>query len=148
MNDKILFYENEYYIFSNFSSFAVEKDGVVWQTSEHLYQASKFMGESPSLEIIEEIRNARSAHDSKKITKKYPDSYRPDWEEVKIQVMENIIRLKHDQHEYIQKKLKESGDREIIENSPKDAFWGWGPDKDGRNELGKIWMRLRNELYS
>ena len=34
----------------------------------------------------------------------------------------------------------------IVEDSPKDDCWGWGPNKDGRNELGKIWMRLREEI--
>ena len=47
---------------------------------------------------------------------------------------------------YIQKKLVESGEREIIENSPEDDFWGWGPNKDGQNEMGKLWMKLREEL--
>ncbi len=37
-------------------------------------------------------------------------------------------------------------DLDIVEDSPKDDFWGWGPNRDGRNELGKIWMRLRSEL--
>jgi hypothetical protein len=50
------------------------------------------------------------------------------------------------QHEYIQQKLFETGDLLIVEDSPKDGFWGWGPQRDGRNELGKIWMRLRDEL--
>ena len=46
------------------------------------------------------------------------------------------------------KKLLEAGDRRIVEDSSKDSFWGWGPNKDGRNELGKIWMRLRDEFHS
>lgn len=25
-------------------------------------------------------------------------------------------------------------------------FWGWGPNQDGRNELGKLWMEIRAEL--
>ncbi len=39
----------------------------------------------------------------------------------------------------------ETGDRELIESSPIDSFWGWGPNKDGQNHLGKIWMKLRDE---
>ena len=35
---------------------------------------------------------------------------------------------------------------EIVEASPVDAFWGWGPNKDGENALGKIWMKLREEI--
>ena len=62
--------------------------------------------------------------------------------------MEDIVRAKLSQHPYIQKKLLESGEREIIEASPEDAFWGWGPNKDGENQMGKIWMKLREELKS
>lgn len=61
--------------------------------------------------------------------------------------MKDIVREKLHQHPYIQKKLRETGDRELIEVSPVDSFWGWGPDRNGRNELGKIWMELREELY-
>jgi predicted NAD-dependent protein-ADP-ribosyltransferase YbiA (DUF1768 family) len=60
--------------------------------------------------------------------------------------MEEIIRAKLSQHYYVQQQLLESGDSKIIEDSPKGSFWGWGPDRQGRNELGKIWMKLRNEL--
>lgn len=40
--------------------------------------------------------------------------------------------------------LETSG--KIVEDSPKDDYWGWGEKRDGRNELGKIWMRLRDEI--
>jgi predicted NAD-dependent protein-ADP-ribosyltransferase YbiA (DUF1768 family) len=33
----------------------------------------------------------------------------------------------------------------LVEDSPKDDFWGWGPNKDGCNQLGKVWMKLRGE---
>ena len=62
--------------------------------------------------------------------------------------MEEIVRAKCEQNPYVKQKLLETLDEEIIEDSPKDAFWGWGENRDGRNELGKIWMRLRNELNS
>ena len=60
--------------------------------------------------------------------------------------MEDICRYKLEQHPYIQKKLLETGDLLIVEDLPKDSFWGWGPNRDGENQLGKIWMRLRDEL--
>ncbi len=34
----------------------------------------------------------------------------------------------------------------IVEYSPVDAYWGWGPRKNGQNHLGKLWMKLRDEL--
>lgn len=49
---------------------------------------------------------------------------------------------------YNEQKLLEILDEEIVEDSPKDALWGWGENRDGCNELGKIRMKLRNELNS
>jgi predicted NAD-dependent protein-ADP-ribosyltransferase YbiA (DUF1768 family) len=40
----------------------------------------------------------------------------------------------------------QTGKKKIVEDSPKDSFWGWGPDRKGRNELGKLWMKLRKEI--
>ena len=43
-------------------------------------------------------------------------------------------------------KLIETGDCELIESSLIDSFWGWGPNKDGANHLGRVWMTLRDEF--
>lgn len=144
LDETIGFYEREYYFLSNFSSFQVMWKGRLWQTSEHAYQASKFFDVDEN--IIEEIFMARSAHDSKKIAKKYKEKHNSNFEKEKILIMEDICRHKLEQHEFIEQKLLESGDKFLIEDSHKDSFWGWGENKDGRNELGKIWMRLREEL--
>ncbi len=141
-NDAILFYEGEYYMFSNFSCFAVTYNGRVWFSSEHAYQAAKFDDEN----VINSIHNALSAHDSKKIAQAYKNKIRKDWNEVKISTMEDIIRAKIAQHPFVRQKLLETGNREIIENSHKDWFWGRGADFKGHNELGKVWMKLREEL--
>ena len=58
----------------------------------------------------------------------------------------DICRNKLRQNSYVMHKLVQTGKTKIVEDSPKDSFWGWGPDKKGRNELGKIWMRLRKEV--
>jgi ribA/ribD-fused uncharacterized protein len=147
MQDKVLFYGGEFgYGFSNFAAFNVRWQGVTWMTSEHAYQASKF--ETPT--HINAIHQATSAHDALKLARVYQERgwVRPTWnDEEKLRVMYEIISLKHDQHPYIQKQLKESIGREIVEDSPKDAFWGRGPDWNGHNHLGRLWMRLRDERY-
>ncbi|MFW6109832.1 MAG: NADAR family protein [Patescibacteria group bacterium] len=140
------FYEREFYCFSNFSSFSVTWQGKYWQTSEHAYQAAHFFETAPKL--AEQIRKANSAHEAYKIAKRNADKISEDWNNRKIEVMEEIVRHKLNQNPYIKHKLIQTGDRKIVEDSPKDNFWGWGPDRNGRNELGKIWMRLREELKS
>ena len=138
----ILFYEREFYMFSNFSAFAVKYDGDMWPTAEHAYQAKKFY----DFDIRDKIKSARSAQEAKQIAKVFEHEIRDDWEEVKLRAMEEIIWAKLSQHPYIQEKLLQTGERDIIEDSHKDAFWGWGPDRDGENHLGKIWMRVRDEM--
>ncbi len=138
------FYPREFYVFDNFSAFQVDWNERSWPTSEHAYHAGKFIDAAP--EIVELIFNARSPHDALKIATEYKSRRREDWDEVKIGHMEEICRLKMQQNSYVYEKLLLSGDMEIVEDSPKDDFWGWGINRDGRNELGKIWMRLRDEL--
>jgi len=144
LSERITFYELKFYMLSNFSSFAVVYDGRDWSTSEHAYQAMKFH----SYVLQEWVRNQRSAHDAMKAAQSKPGQYRSDWNEVKVPIMLEICRAKLQQHEYIQRKLMETGDRELIESSPIDSFWGWGPNKDGVNHLGRVWMTLRDELRS
>ena len=138
------FYGREYYCFSNFSSFAVLWRGRLWMTSEHAYQAAKFF--DTSTEFVEMIFYAKSAYSALKFAKALKHLRAKDWEERKLSIMEEVCRAKLQQHGYIQRKLLQTGLLEIVEDSPGDSFWGWGPDKNGRNELGKIWMKLRSEL--
>ncbi len=136
----IHFYEVRAYWLSNFSSFAVYYQGVHFQTSEHAYQAAKFVVGTAAWNGS---AFATSAHESMLSARRNSHCQWPDWEHRKIAVMKEIVAAKLSQHDYIQKKLRETGNRELIEVSPVDSFWGWGPNRDGRNELGKIWMELR-----
>ena len=138
------FYPREFYVFDNFSSFQVDWRGKRWPTSEHAYQASHFFDTAP--ELVEQIFTARSAHDAYKIAKANADKAPKNWENIKVGIMEEIVRAKCEQNPYVKQKLLLTLDEEIIEDSPKDSFWGWGKDRNGRNELGKIWMRIRDEL--
>ncbi|MDO8520725.1 MAG: NADAR family protein [bacterium] len=143
-NDRIFFYEHEYYVFSNFSSFALEWKGKLWMTSEHAYHSEKFIDER----LKEELQKTRSAHDAMKFAYANKDKYLSNWDEIKLGVMKKILLAKVAQHPYVKKKLLESGDRPLIEDSWRDAYWGWGPNKDGENHLGKLWMEVRDEVRS
>jgi ribA/ribD-fused uncharacterized protein len=142
--DKIFFYPKEYYVFDNFSSFQVEYEGHIFPTSEHAYQAMKFI--KTNTPIFEKIKNAKSAHDAQKLAIENKNTVDLDWDKNKKSIMENILRKKINQHPYVLKKLLQSGKREIIEDSWRDAIWGWGKNKDGQNLLGNIWMELRDEF--
>ena len=144
VDEFIGFYPREFFVFDNFSSFRVLVDGTLYCTVEHAYQATKFLETAP--EIAEQITNCYSAHDAQKIAYANKDKQCKNWDDIKLQVMEKLLRLKLAQNPYVKKKLLETGDLLICEDSPKDSFWGIGASRDGRNELGKLWMKLREEL--
>lgn len=128
---------------SNFSAHAVEFEGRDYPTAEHAYQAQKFA----HLENVEIIRIARSPLLAKRRAKILVEFRRRDWSnEFKLYIMEKILRAKVEQHADVRDALLRSGNMEIVENSPTDSFWGWGPDKKGQNHLGKIWMKIRDEI--
>lgn len=140
-------YEREFYPFSNFSAFQLEWAGYTFPTSEHAYQWMKFQGLWQMRDVADAIRKASSAHDAFKIAERNADKKQSDWDEIKLEIMEAILRAKLSQHPYVHKKLRDSGDRQIIECSWRDDFWGWGPNKDGQNMLGKLWMKIRDDVF-
>lgn len=140
---KILFLGGGWKCFSNFSSYEVDIWGKKFKTSEHAYQYKKFEHDT---EVKERIFDAPSAYDSKMLSIEFKDRQQPDWGAKKVAVMEEILHAKLAQHPHIRKKLLETGDREIIEDSKDDYFWGWGADHTGQNIHGKLWMKFREEI--
>ena len=151
---QVFFYEQEFYVLSNFSAFQIEWEGRNFQTAEHLYHWLKFERyESLPVDIrvsVTKLRRniyfARSAHSAFKIAEENAALYRPDWIDVRVDLMREILRAKVGQHEYVRGKLIETGDRELVEDSWRDSWWGWGADRKGQNMLGKLWMEIRREL--
>ena len=143
MNDAIGFYPREFYPLDNFSSFKVEYNGYLYASLEEAFQSTLFLPDYP--EISEKIKNSHSAHEAQKIMFDNIDKVKYTNEE-QVLIMEKLLRLKLEQNPYVKKKLLQTKDYLIVEDSPKDAFWGWGLNRDGENRLGKLWMKLREEL--
>jgi ribA/ribD-fused uncharacterized protein len=143
---QVFFYEQDFYVLSNFSAFQIVDvgKGATFPTSEHAYHFHRFIGSDNRHRV--EILCARSAHDAFRYAQANKQHQRPDWDDVKVGIMREILFAKVDQHEYVRRKLLATGDRELIENSWRDDFWGWGPGRDGKNMLGKLWMEVRAEL--
>jgi hypothetical protein len=139
---KIPFYENSYFVFHNFSAHAIKYNGVVYPTAEHAFHVSKF----DDVKIKEEIKNAESPLKAFELGKKYKPFRKTNWDEIKVNVLYEIIKEKVKQHEEVRKALLVTGDEEIIEDNPNDNFWGSGKDGKGQNNTGKILMKIRQEL--
>ena len=70
---------------------------------------------------------------------------RSDWEQVKDSIMEELIRSKF-QDRSLAFMLWSTGSKELIEgNSWHDTYWGMC-NGVGRNQLGKILMKIREEI--
>jgi hypothetical protein len=136
--------EKPYGCFSNFSPHGFELDGTYWPTSEHYFQAQKFVG-TPHAEIIQCAKTPKQAAT---LGRQRTRPLRSDWEEVKDEVMRRAVLRKFETHIDIRAILLATGDEPIIENAPSDYYWGCGADGSGQNKLGQILMEVRAVLRS
>lgn len=143
-NTFIGFYPREFYCLDNFSSFKVNYKGVLYNSAEEAYQAQKFIDTSP--EIYNYIVNTLSAHAAQEIAHEHKKLQRSDWDDVKLTIMEEILISKVKQHPYVIKKLMQTKDYLIVEDSTYDSYWGCEIDRNGENQLGKLWMKIREQL--
>jgi N-glycosidase YbiA len=137
----IYFYTSreDYGCFSNFSDHGFELDNLYWYTSEHYFQAQKFIG-TPHLEAI---RLVKTPKDAAKMGREHKRPLRVDWETVKDDVMRKAVLAKFTTHTDIREILFSTANKEIVENAPNDYYWGCGADGSGKNMLGKILMEVR-----
>ena len=53
------------------------------------------------------------------------------------------VQRKFETHEALRAILLATGDEEIVENAPRDYYWGGGADGSGLNRLGTTLMEVR-----
>ena len=136
--------EDPYYEFTNFYEVSIRIDDRDWLTTEHYFQAQKFVG-TPLVETIRMLSRPREAFDKSR-DPRYSHWRRNDWESVKEDVMYKALQAKFSQHEKLRRLLLGTGDRELIEHSPHDSYWGDGGNSTGKNRLGVLLMKLRKEM--
>jgi hypothetical protein len=143
----IYFYKvsDPYGCFSNFSPHPIQVEGSYWQTVEHYYQAQKFVG-TENERLIAVIRQTQTPMEAATLGRDRTRKLRPDWEQVKRQVMWQGVLTKFLTHTDIQAILLDTGEELIVEDSPTDYYWGCGQDKTGQNQLGEILMNVRQEV--
>ena len=138
--DRVLGFSGEYRFLSNFYPAKVELDGLEYVSTEHAYQAAKTLDAAERRHIRENTK----AGEAKKLGQKVKK--RSDWEQVKISVMEDLVRQKFTKHKDLKDKLLATGNAYLEEkNHWHDIFWGVCKG-NGKNHLGKILMKVREEL--
>lgn len=126
--------------------FPIRVNQLLVPSVEALYQACRY----PHLpEVQKLIVGQRSPMTAKMVGKPYREDTRPDWEDVKVDIMRWCLRVKYVQHGRFADALHSTGLLPIVEKSRKDTFWGAKeiePDRfEGCNVLGRLLMQLRAE---
>ena len=134
-------FRDRYHFLSNFYEAPVEYGGLRYQNNEAAFQAQKCLNEEEKLQFT-----GLPANRANRLGRQV--QLRPDWEQVKVGIMEEIVRAKFTQNEHLKWQLLETGDAKLIEgNNWNDTFWGVNAaNGKGANHLGKILMKIRAEL--
>lgn len=132
-------FKGEYSFLSNFYESLVTYDGLTYQNSEAAFQAQKCQS------LHERIPFTRmNPSEAKKAGRKV--ILRKDWEQVKINIMAQIVKAKFEQNEELAVKLLNTGDAYLEEgNDWGDRIWGT-VNGQGSNYLGYILMAVRDHL--
>ena len=133
--------------FSNFHPFAkpLIYQEIIFATPEHFFQAMKVP--KVDLAIRQKIARAATPAEAKKLGRMI--TLRPDWEQIKVEVMIFAQRYRFSDPEWRLKLLETRG--EIVEwNTWHDRTWGKCTcplcKGEGKNLLGEILMKLRDEM--
>jgi ribA/ribD-fused uncharacterized protein len=159
-DNRILYFRRDreqFEFLSHFHPAPILIDGITWPTVEHFYQAQK----STDAAYREAIMEAPTPGKAKRLASdpRAPPSQsrhswfmkngatpRADWHDVKLDLMRRADLAKFTQHDRLRRLLMETGDAELMEDSPSEPFWGIGPDGLGSNWAGRVLMEIRAAL--
>ena len=134
---KISGFSGQYRFLSNFWMVPIEVGGMRFRSSEHAYQAAK----SLDPEDWSMIQRCATPGEARRIGQHV--TLRADWEDIKLEAMEEILWAKFTQHPDLMRHLIMTRGMELIEtNTWGDTYWGVCKGK-GHNHLGKLLMKIR-----
>jgi hypothetical protein len=128
--------------FGTYACFSFELEGKVWPSLEHYFQGMKFTDDIHQ----EQVRNAISPTEARRLGRKRRKSFRSDWKRVRETVMTRGVYTRCRTHPELTEALLNTGDQKIVENSNFDYFWGCGRDRRGDNKYGHVLMNVRAKL--
>lgn len=132
-------FREEYFFLSNFCPCRINYNGRNYLCAEAAVQAEKTL-DSEEKDLFKFLNGA----DSKALGKTI--SLRSDWEDIRLDVMYNVLLCKFNQNDILREKLLSTEDSILIEgNDHGDTFWGVCKD-NGSNYLGQLLMLIRKEI--
>lgn len=144
--------------------------GQEYATSEHLYQAMKYIFKgAPEInsEYVHLIRTSSTPFKAKLLSrqlclskyswqsvlsasiKEYQQKgiqHRADWDEKRDEIMLTVLMVKFSQNEKCAKILLSTNDEMLQEESATDSYWAAGRDGKGQNRLGQLLCQVRTTL--
>lgn len=134
-------FRGDYEFLSNFYPAKILFDGIAYYNAEAAYQAQK------CADFAQREQFAKLYSDE---SKRFGHSIvvREDWDEIKIDVMKQVVRAKFEQNPRLAEMLLATGDIPLQEgNTWHDVFWGVDLKTGaGENHLGRILMQLRENF--
>lgn len=127
-----MYFRNEYWFLSNMYPCKIRVNGLEFKCAEACFQSFK----TTDLELRKKFQYL-NGFEAKKLGKKI--KLRPDWNDIRLEVMRRVVRAKFRQNLDLAIKLFAIPDNiEIIEdNTWNDTFWG-RCNGVGKNNLGQI----------
>ena len=134
-------FRGTYAFLSNFYEAPMVFQGISYRNAEAAFQAQKCLTDDAKWEFSE-LPPTKAKHKGRRV------ALRPDWENVEVVLMEEVVRTKFTENEVLKALLLATGDAELQEgNTWNDTFWGVSSKTGkGKNTLGKILMKVRGEL--
>ena len=133
-------FDGEYAFLSNFyPSFITDEDYITYPTVEHYFQAMKTLDKGERFNVAIQATPGKAKRLGRRL------DLRPDWEFIKDSIMEKALRIKFSNPE-LRKALLNTGDEYLEEgNTWGDQYWGVC-NGVGKNTLGKLLMKIRQEI--
>lgn len=141
---------------SHFHPSPIALDGEAWPTVEHYYQTQKSFDPDyrAAIRATWGPGRAKRAAATRGSGWRAQQSWflrtgaspRPDWDEVKLEVMRKADWAKYDQNPELAAALLATGEAELIEDSRAEPFWGVGRDGLGLNWAGRVLMEVRGVI--
>ena len=134
-------FSGDYRFLSNFYPCTVVLDGIEFPSVEHAYQAAKTLDYCARLRLT---YTWVSPGEAKRMGQTF--TLRPDWEQVKIDVMRGLLEQKFCSDQSLFAQLLNTENFYLVEgNTWGDTFWGVCNGK-GKNHLGLLLMDIRQSL--
>lgn len=134
-------FSGKFRFLSNFYPAVVTLDGWKFPTVEHAFQAAKTLDGNQRRRIQQVVKPGEAKRLGRAV------HLRPDWEDMKIDVMRQLLRQKFSEP-FLLSQLLATGTEELVEgNWWRDTFWGVC-NGVGENRLGKLLMEIRQSHLS